>query len=83
MNITVDRRMFLKQSAFSAAATTAATLVPGVTFAKETTVANDGGITWNKAPCRFCGVGCGLLIGTSGGRAVAVKGDPASPVNKA
>jgi nitrate reductase (cytochrome) len=27
-------------------------------------------------------VGCGLLVGINGGRAVAVKGDPASPVNK-
>ena len=72
MNASVDRRTFLKQSAFSAAATTAATLVAGVSFAEDTTVANDGGISWNKAPCRFCGVGCGLLIGTSGGRAVAV-----------
>jgi nitrate reductase (cytochrome) len=36
-----------------------------------------------KSPCRFCGVGCGLLIGLSEeGKAVAVKGDPNSPVNK-
>jgi nitrate reductase NapA len=34
------------------------------------------------APCRFCGTGCGLLIGIENGRAVAVKGDPASPVNR-
>ena len=39
-------------------------------------------IVWDKAPCRFCGVGCGLLIGVRNGKAVAVKGDPNSPVNK-
>jgi nitrate reductase NapA len=79
---TQSRRTFLKQAAFSSAAVAASSLVPGVSFARVVTGGNDGGITWNKAPCRFCGVGCGLLIGTSAGRAVAVKGDPASPVNK-
>jgi len=39
-------------------------------------------IQWKKTPCRFCGVGCGLLVGLTAGRAVAVKGDPASPVNR-
>jgi nitrate reductase NapA len=29
----------------------------------------------------MCGVGCGLLVRIQGGRAVAVKGDPDSPVN--
>jgi nitrate reductase (cytochrome) len=30
----------------------------------------------------LCGVGCGLLVGIENGRAVAVKGDPDSPVSK-
>jgi nitrate reductase (cytochrome) len=38
--------------------------------------------SWDKAPCRFCGVGCGVLVATAGGRVVAVKGDPDSPVNR-
>ncbi len=38
--------------------------------------------TWDKAPCRFCGVGCGVLVATAGGKVVAVKGDPESPVNR-
>jgi nitrate reductase NapA len=37
---------------------------------------------WKKTPCRLCAVGCGLLVGTENGRAVAVRGDPASPVSK-
>src|SRR5690606_27522931 len=36
---------------------------------------------WRKTPCRFCGVGCGLLVAIENGRAVAVRGDPDSPVN--
>ncbi|MDP2626364.1 MAG: molybdopterin-dependent oxidoreductase [Candidatus Rokubacteria bacterium] len=37
---------------------------------------------WQKAPCRFCGAGCGVLVGLRRGRVVAVKGDPECPVNR-
>ena len=37
---------------------------------------------WDRGVCRFCGVGCGIQIASAGGRVVAVKGDPASPVNR-
>ena len=37
---------------------------------------------WQKAPCRFCGVGCGVLVGVRKNRIVAVRGDAESPVNK-
>lgn len=37
---------------------------------------------WTKAPCRFCGVGCGVLVGVRRGKVEAVRGDPESPVNK-
>lgn len=79
----MNRREFLKKAAAASAISTAAAIFPGVLFA-ENQAQNlpDGNIDWKKAPCRFCGVGCGLLIGLSGDRAVAVKGDPASPVNK-
>ncbi|MCW1890883.1 hypothetical protein OK016_23485 [Vibrio chagasii] len=39
-------------------------------------------ITWDKAPCRFCGTGCSVLVGTSNGKVVATQGDPEAPVNK-
>ncbi len=42
----------------------------------------DPNLTWSKAPCRFCGVGCGVMVGAKGGKVVAVGGDPLSPVNK-
>ena len=37
---------------------------------------------WDKSVCRFCGVGCGIMIATKAGRIVSVKGDPESPVNR-
>jgi len=40
------------------------------------------GWTWDKGVCRFCGVGCGVLLASEKGRVVAVQGDPASPVNR-
>jgi nitrate reductase NapA len=39
-------------------------------------------VLWGKAPCRFCGTGCGVQVGVSDGRVVAVRGDEASPVNR-
>lgn len=39
-------------------------------------------LEWRKAPCRFCGTGCGVEVGVKEGRAVAVRGDQASPVNR-
>ena len=62
----------------------AATMFPGIVFPRDQIVnfPNDVDVNWQKTPCRFCGVGCGLLVGVSNGKAVAVKGDPASSVNK-
>src|SRR5262245_19323924 len=31
--------------------------------------------TWNKAVCRFCGTGCGVMVGMKDGRVVDVRGD--------
>ncbi len=79
----ISRREFIKSLAFNSAVVTATAMFPGISFGawKETDVPS-GGIHWEKAPCRFCGTGCGLLIGVAGDRAVAVKGDPNCTVNK-
>ncbi len=37
---------------------------------------------WDKAPCRFCGTGCSVLVGTQNGKVVATQGDPEAPVNR-
>jgi nitrate reductase NapA len=39
-------------------------------------------LAWSKAPCRFCGTGCGLEIGVHENKVVAVRGDEKSPVNR-
>ncbi len=39
-------------------------------------------LDWKKAPCRYCGTGCGVEVGLHSGRVMAVRGDQASPVNK-
>ncbi|MHB9023000.1 MAG: formate dehydrogenase subunit alpha [Armatimonadota bacterium] len=36
---------------------------------------------YTKSVCTFCGTGCGMLIGTRGGKIVAVEGDPDSRVS--
>jgi len=78
----LNRRAFLKQTAAATAMATAASLLPGVLFAgtEEQHVPEDA--KWKKTPCRFCGVGCGLLVAIKDNKAVAVKGDPSSTVNK-
>ncbi len=79
----ITRRLFLKKMAYASAAAAAASVLPGIVFADwEELGTNTSDVVWKKAPCRFCGTGCGVLVGIAGGRAVAVKGDPKSPVNK-
>ncbi len=39
-------------------------------------------LDWGKAPCRFCGTGCGVEVGVKEGAVMAVRGDEANPVNK-
>ena len=76
----VDRRTFLKGVVAASAATA------GTANAQRAPARRDSGPpaahapepVWRKSPCRLCGVGCGLLVGIQEGRAVAVKGDPAS-----
>jgi nitrate reductase (cytochrome) len=82
----IDRRSFLKGMAAASAVAAATALVPGVRFpglpTPDTPVPGGPGLAWRKTPCRFCGTGCGLLVGVQDGRAVAVRGDPESPVNR-
>ena len=80
----VDRRTFLKKAALASAASAASAMVPDVALPAGSVFSptNQKGPAWKKTPCRLCAVGCGLLVGIENGRAVAVKGDPASPVSK-
>jgi nitrate reductase NapA len=78
----IDRRNWIKGAAAASAAAAAAQLFPGISFGARIPAGNIQNVAWKKSPCRFCGTGCGLLIGISNGKAVAVKGDPESAVNK-
>jgi nitrate reductase (cytochrome) len=78
----MDRRRFLV-SAAAASAATAAALAPGALFGGVGAAPGPStGPEWRRAPCNLCGTGCGLLIGTQGGRAVAVRGDPEAGANR-
>jgi len=79
----MNRRELIQQMALSAAVAAARGVFPEITFAAPAVEdAALRGASWKKTPCRFCGVGCGLLVAIQDNRAVAVKGDPASSVNK-
>jgi len=71
--MTITRRDFIRAMALKSAAVAATTMFPGISFAGwKPTDQTTGSIVWSKTPCRFCGTGCGLLVGVSNNRAVAV-----------
>lgn len=76
----LSRREFVRANAAAATAAVAGVTLPGAKQALAAT--GEDGIRWDKAPCRFCGVGCGVLVGTRDGRIVATQGDPEAPVNR-
>ncbi len=76
--MTISRRDFIKTQAAIAAAAAAGVTLPAV----SAEAASKDGIRWDKGVCRFCGTGCGVLIGTKSGRIVATQGDPDAPVNR-
>jgi len=75
----LSRRNFIKSNAIAATAAAAGITIPGFNAAVASTKDD---IRWDKAPCRFCGTGCSVLVGTREGRVVATQGDPDSPVNR-
>lgn len=40
------------------------------------------GLVWHKSVCRFCGTGCGVKLGVSNDRLVALRGDADHPTTK-
>ncbi|HYD68098.1 nitrate reductase catalytic subunit NapA [Azospirillum sp.] len=74
----LNRRDFVKANAVAATAAVAG--LPVSTKVAEAATAD--GIRWDKGVCRFCGTGCGVLVGVKDGRVVATQGDPDAPVNR-
>lgn len=78
--IMIHRRELLKTGLAASAALSVG--LPISAQAQEAAKAENSGIAWHKGVCRFCGVGCGLLVGVRDGRVIATKGDPDAPVNR-
>src|SRR4051794_28124617 len=76
----VSRRAFLKAQAASAAAAAAGISLPA--GAQNIAAGPDIQIKWSKAPCRFCGTGCGVMVAVKEGRVVATHGDMQAEVNR-
>jgi nitrate reductase (cytochrome) len=79
-----ERRSFLKSAAMAAASSLvvsdANVSLPVLSAADN--LPDEDNVTWNKAPCRFCGTGCHVQVGVESGRVVAIAGDKAADVNK-
>ncbi|WP_027329901.1 nitrate reductase catalytic subunit NapA [Marinimicrobium agarilyticum] len=79
MNLT--RRQFAKANAAAVAASTLGMALP----AEASNLVANRDLTelkWSKAPCRFCGVGCGVMVATHSDRVVATHGDTKAEVNR-
>lgn len=77
----MTRREFVKAQAAGIAA--AAAGLPVFTSASNLITEQDMvALTWNKAPCRFCGTGCSVMVATKDNRVVATHGDVKAEVNR-
>ncbi len=77
----LTRRDMIKAQAVAAAAAAAGLPLP----ASAQNLVTDASLTdlkWSKAPCRFCGTGCSIMVATKAGRVVASHGDAEAPVNR-
>ncbi|MGR5062095.1 nitrate reductase catalytic subunit NapA [Photobacterium sp. DNB22_13_2] len=76
-----SRRKFIKAQAAASAAAAAGISIP-VVASNVVTDSEKTNITWEKAPCRFCGTGCSVNVGVKDDKVVATHGDIKSPVNR-
>ena len=81
MTIDVSRRDLLKAQAVAIAAAAAGISLPANSQPVPGGVATLN-IKWSKAPCRFCGTGCGVMVGVKDGQVVATHGDMQAEVNR-
>ncbi len=78
--MTSTRRDFVRQSAAAAAGAVAG--IPIYAVSEEKGAGADGSMKWSKAPCRFCGTGCGVMVAVKNDRVVATQGDALAEVNR-
>jgi len=77
----LSRREMLKAKAAAVAAGVAGIALPAQAQ-NLVTEGEDTSLTWSKAPCRFCGTGCGVMVATKDDRVVATHGDMQAEVNR-
>jgi len=77
----LSRREVLKAQAAAVAAAAAGIALPAAAQPVPGGVGTLE-IKWSKAPCRFCGTGCGVMVGVKDGRVVATHGDMQAEVNR-
>lgn len=81
MTIDMTRRDLLKAQAAGIAAAAAGIALP-VDAQPVPGGVGTLDIQWSKAPCRFCGTGCGVMVGVKDGQVVATHGDMQAEVNR-
>src|SRR6476660_2970431 len=77
----LDRRQVLKLEAAAMAAAAGGMATPAGA-ANLVTERNASELKWDKAPCRFCGTGCSVMVAAKDNRVVATHGDIKSEVNR-
>src|SRR5262245_59832625 len=80
----LTRRQCLKAKAAAIAAAACGSLgAPAVAAAANVILPGDEArLTWSKAPCRFCGTGCGVMVAVRDNPVVATHGDIHAEVNR-
>ena len=77
----LTRRDYIKAKAAITAAAAAQISLPAA--AQQSLVAGqDAKLKWSKAPCRFCGTGCGVMVAVKDNHVVATHGDIKAEVNR-
>ncbi|HWA48856.1 MAG TPA: nitrate reductase catalytic subunit NapA [Dongiaceae bacterium] len=77
----ISRRKYLKAKAAAIAAATVGATLPAEA-ANVILPGDEARLKWSKAPCRFCGTGCGVMVAVRDNQVVATHGDIQAEVNR-
>jgi nitrate reductase NapA len=77
----LTRRTYLKAKA-AAIAAVAAGAAPPAEAQNVILPGDEARLKWSKAPCRFCGTGCGVMVAVRDNQVVATHGDIHAEVNR-
>src|SRR5215475_2396742 len=80
----LTRRQYLKAKAAAIAAAVGGSLGASATVEAANVIlpGDEARLTWSKAPCRFCGTGCGVMVAVRDNKVVATHGDIRAEVNR-